>query len=104
MALCLSGTGIAAASGASGPGIDAGSPAVDSAAVLQTDDGQTDDQNETVAEEPADDGGILATLGGLVRAVGGFFAYNRIGHALVGLPLGIYLGLKALAIYIERNQ
>ncbi|WP_424019589.1 hypothetical protein ACOZ4N_09000 [Halorientalis pallida] len=45
-------------------------------------------------------GGVFGFLGGIVGAIAGFLD-STIGHALVGIPLGIYLGLKIIALYLE---
>jgi hypothetical protein len=53
-------------------------------------------------------GGVVATVfgavGGVFGAIVSFFADNIIGQAVVGLTLGVYIGLKGLAIYIERYE
>lgn len=48
-------------------------------------------------------GGLVGALGGLVGAIAGFLD-SPIGHALVGIPLGLYLGLKAIALYLEYYE
>ncbi|WP_335999623.1 hypothetical protein [Halorientalis halophila] len=48
-------------------------------------------------------GGLGSFLGGLVGALVGFLD-SSIGHALVGIPLGIYLGLKSIALYLEYYE
>jgi len=63
-------------------------------------------QIETAANK--DDGGglldtVLGVVGGLVWTIAGFLD-SWIGHALVGIPLGLYLGLKAIALYLEYYE
>ncbi|AQL41826.1 hypothetical protein BV210_03445 [Halorientalis sp. IM1011] len=48
-------------------------------------------------------GGVVGFFGGIVGAILGFLD-SPIGHALVGIPLGLYLGLKAIALYLEYYE
>ncbi|MFB6085122.1 MAG: hypothetical protein ABEJ94_12845 [Halorientalis sp.] len=48
-------------------------------------------------------GDLIGFLGGIAGAVAGFLD-SPVGHALVGIPLGIYLGLKAIALYLEYYE
>lgn len=74
---------------------------------------QTTAANGTAANGTATDsggggGGIVGTvfgaIGGFFGGIISFFADNIIGQAIIGLTLGIYIGLKGLAIYIERYE
>lgn len=91
------------------------SPAVGSATVeaQETTNGTATAGNATVngsqlqtANSDGDDGGggivgsLLGLVGGVVGAIAGFLD-STIGHALVGIPLGLYLGLKGIALYLE---
>lgn len=74
-------------------------------------DGTQSDGNGTAANESSDEssgGGIVGTIlgvvGGLFGGIISFFADNVIGQAIIGLSLGIFIGLKGLAIYIERYE
>jgi len=49
-------------------------------------------------------GGIVGFVGGILGAILSFFVDNIIGQAIIGLTLGILIGLKLLAIYIERYE
>ena len=49
-------------------------------------------------------GGIVGFVGGILGAILSFFVDNIIGQAIIGLTLGILIGLKLLAIYIERFE
>lgn len=64
-------------------------------------------QLETAASDAEGGGGIVASVlglvGGVVWAILGVLD-SSIGHALVGIPLGIYLGLKAIALYLEHYE
>jgi len=98
-------------------------------AVLQTDGndaGTTADEQTATGKDSNDgasngtqdgdgDGGPLALVTGALGAVASFvigalgaiasfLIESSLGHALVGIPLGIYLGLKILAYYIEYYQ
>jgi hypothetical protein len=111
---------VSAVTALAGPG-----PALGSAAVQaqETANGTTatnatgnGSQIETAASEGDDDGGggivgsLLGLAGGLFGLLGGIlgvvagFLDSTIGHALVGIPLGIYLGLKAIALYLEYYE
>ena len=48
-------------------------------------------------------GGVIDFFGGIVGAILGFLD-SPIGHALVGIPLGLYLGLKGIALYLEYYE
>ncbi|RXK48319.1 hypothetical protein [Halorientalis pallida] len=47
--------------------------------------------------------GLFGLLGGVVGVLLGFLD-STVGHALVGIPLGIYLGLKIIALYLEYYE
>jgi len=63
----------------------------------------------------SDDGGIVGTItgvfgtvagviGGVLGAILSFFVDNIIGQAIIGLTIGVLIGLKGLAVYIERYE
>lgn len=49
-------------------------------------------------------GGPLGLVTGALGAVGAFLFGTTVGNALVGIPLGLYLGLKAIALYLEYYE
>ncbi|WP_299263210.1 hypothetical protein [Halorientalis sp.] len=67
---------------------------------LQTAEGDGDDGGGIVETLLGLVGGVVGFLGGVVGVVAGFLD-SPIGHALVGIPLGLYLGLKGIALYLE---
>lgn len=73
--------------------------------------------NNSTGNESAesDSGGIIGTItgffgtivgfiGGILGGILSFFVDNIIGQAIIGLTIGIFIGLKLLAIYIERYE
>jgi len=80
-------------------------------------DGAASESNNSTGNESADDsgGGIVGTITGFFGTIVGFigsilggilsfFVDNIIGQAIIGLAIGILIGLKILAIYIERYE
>lgn len=70
---------------------------------------ETPPENGSATNASAQDGedgggGILSTITGILGSVVSFVVYSRIAHAILGLPLGILLGLKVIAIYLERYE
>ncbi|MFD1587125.1 hypothetical protein ACFR9U_09020 [Halorientalis brevis] len=49
-------------------------------------------------------GGIAGFVGGVLGAIFSFFVDHIIGQAIIGLTLGVLIGLKLIAIYIEQYE
>jgi hypothetical protein len=64
----------------------------------------TDGDDNGTTESGDGDGGLVGTVLGAVGTVATFFLESRIGHAIVGIPLGVFLGLKLVAYYLESQE
>lgn len=72
------------------------------AAGTVTDAGRELSQQGTATTPTGDDtGGPLGVVTGALGTVGSFLFGTTVGNALVGVPLGLYLGLKTIALYLE---